>query len=787
MLTADGTGCVPLVCVPPLAALFNTSALRIFNASGSPVDALAAANKPALSRCAGCPAGTAGVYPTCTACAADELCLGPTSVPLIDFAAASSLAAVCPPLTGPAALAALSASSASTVRSGFSWLTNVLTVDGALLAGIVCVALLLSALAAAMLLRTCCGSGTGCCARMGAALNGALKSADLFNMAPAEVDGESPRRASTAVGGFFTLLGVTTLATVASALVLQRAASNIATARSIDVLSADARAELAALPFAAAPPWGVGLQVRITASGEPGKCTAPIDWDAKFLDAGEWVLDAPRGACGAEAATSAQLVFRCAACALSPASTLDIELHYSCQALLIEAGALDANATVSALALPPSETRGAPGALLSSVTWTLLTLASTLTVLPPVPRTSARGYAFAGSSHVTTMAPLATAPAALGGATLVAPLKAAIRVRVQLELQPFFLNVVLSERIPITALLSTLVGLSGIFGFFGTLRGLAFKLAPTRPTKGEHPLSAGEIRALRALAGGGGGSGESATKCVAARAGQEPAARGSAFSVENPLRQRRGGERPAAAAAIRVRDVADCEDVAVGEGAHALADAETPRLEAAAQRAPRLWRRFVESPADGSATFFIAVDSGETAWVIPAGGEEVADEEARSAAEDAPDGPVKELSEAPPVEPAEAPHVESSDEAPPVEPSDEASSVKPAEASSVESSNEAPSIEPADEAPSVEPAESEAPTTSTTAEETRGGGSGSAAAPAESATPPLAVPAGDRTVPAHATDPRRVTVAAARKAVVEAAIISQKARNAWRLAGLYRY
>lgn len=449
MLAAPGGAtCTPLVCAAPLA--LPTAAPR--------------------TACIGCSANLSGVYPACAVCAAGALCPGATSVPLVDFTAASAAAftAACPPLTGPAALPAPRLSTAT--ASGFEWLTGILTVDLAVLSGAAAAGLVVLLLSASRCLLV---TPLPLARSLGGALDFAFSKVDAFAMIGPVGVGESPRRRPRAAGGAFALLGATAFLTVTTVLVLQRAANNVSVARSVDVLDAAQLAAASALPFAAAPPWGQGIQVRITASGEPGACAAPLAWGGAGLAAGAWALAPPRSApCGA-APTSAQLVFSCAACTLTAASALEVTLHYSCQSLLIEAGALDANGTVVALALPPAETRGAPGALLATVTWTLQPLLSVLTSSVPA-QASARGYTLSGSAHAVATAPLA---AAADGAALVAPAAASVRVRVALPLQPFFQNVVLTEKVTVTALLTSIVGLAGIFSLFGTLLGVADEAA----------------------------------------------------------------------------------------------------------------------------------------------------------------------------------------------------------------------------------------------------------------------------------------------------------------------
>ena len=364
-------------------------------------------------------------------------------------------------------------------------------------------------------------------------LNAALASIDSFSKNGVVGVGEPLRNAPRANGGAFTLLGGIAFATLTSVLALERSANNVNANRAIDVLGATQLAAIAGLPFASAPPWGAGLQIRVTASGEPGLCAAPLAWSFRGLDAGAWALASPAAAppppCGASAPTSAQLVFSCPACTLTAASSLDVTLHYSCQSLLLEVGALDANFTVTSLTLPPASTRGAPGALLSSVTWTLQPLVSVLSS-SVASAASSRGYALSGSTFEAVHTPLASSS---GGAALVAPLAASVRLRFALPLQPFFLNVVLTEKVPLSSLLTSIVGLAGIFSFFGTALGSMESVATLKRRVVVRRGAMAKVASSRPpSASGGAGDGE-----------------GPALRRENPLSVAAGEQLAAAAAA----------------------------------------------------------------------------------------------------------------------------------------------------------------------------------------------------------------------------------------------
>lgn len=243
-------------------------------------------------------------------------------------------------------------------------------------------------------------------------------------------------------------------------LVLQRAADNVNSQRSVVVLDAASANLLSALPVFRAAPWGGGLQVRITASGDGNVCASGATWSG--TDSG-WALTRT-AACGRTAAS--QLVFSCADCVLTPDSTLSVVLPYSCQSLLVEAAAMDGAGAVTAFALPAVETTAMPGTLLSSISWTLPTL---LSIVNSSISPSARGFTLTEATHAVVSSPLDDAE---GGGLAVSPNAASVTITIVLPLNTFYAVTVLSEKQSFTALLSSIVGLAGVFGFFGTLLGL---------------------------------------------------------------------------------------------------------------------------------------------------------------------------------------------------------------------------------------------------------------------------------------------------------------------------
>ena len=138
-------------------------------------------------------------------------------------------------------------------------------------------------------------------------------------------------------------------------------------------------------------------------------------------------------------------------------------LHYSCQALLVEAAALDGDGVVTAFALPTGETTAKPGEILSVISWTLPAL---LSIVNSSVSPSARGFTLTAASHTVAAVPLV---AGKGGGLAVVPTAASIAITIALPLNTFYAVTLLSEKQSIAALLTSIVGLASVFGLFGSL------------------------------------------------------------------------------------------------------------------------------------------------------------------------------------------------------------------------------------------------------------------------------------------------------------------------------
>ena len=224
-----GAACVPLLCAAPLAP-----------PDGAPFTA-----------CEGCAANSSGAYPSCLACAAAAFCPGATANALRALSAPdAALAAACPPLAGPLALAP-SLLAPRAAPYGVAWLTGVLSVDNAIITGLSFALVACAGLAAASVLaRIPSDAARGAAARLAAA----LARADVFTPADRVVDGRL-QTTQRAVGGAFTVLGGIAFSTLALTLILQRAADNVATSATVLLLTpvrARRRSNSPSLPTAGA-------------------------------------------------------------------------------------------------------------------------------------------------------------------------------------------------------------------------------------------------------------------------------------------------------------------------------------------------------------------------------------------------------------------------------------------------------------------------------------------------------------------------------------------------------
>jgi len=235
----------------------------------------------------------------------------------------------------------------------------------------------------------------------------ALKSMDLFSIKPPKAENHHPTYLPSYEGGLVTGLALSVILLYAIYMILQWTQNNIFTTNSLALL-AGSLAEYDALPWAKTsvlpglPPTTTALAVRITVAGDAAACAAPLDPPQSLaMERGAWVLEGSKATCGGDSGVS-QHTFVCPGCLLTPGSALVLRFHYSCQAFVVEGGAVPAE--------PPNSPRVFRAPLQSTVAsaaeGTLAQVKYTLNVAlntrQDVDGTLSKGYVVASSSTLVT-------------------------------------------------------------------------------------------------------------------------------------------------------------------------------------------------------------------------------------------------------------------------------------------------------------------------------------------------------------------------------------------------
>ena len=380
-----------------------------------------------------------------------------TAAPLVSFSGviSSLVAPACRTFTGANQLFLQPASfSTALSATGYTWpgLTGFVSSDIVILIGFILSVILVSVFLAA-----------DAHPEVEMVVDPLLKSIDIFaKLTTGRAEGADLKPAPRRLGGILTLLGSVVFLTIALVIIFNREADNVNVQESIAPLTDARYAKSRALPIFSAS-WSAGVQVRITASGDGTACSRPIEWRADNADAGGWGLSTA-SPCGGVGTT--QLIFTCPDClSLDSVTTLSVTLHYSCQSLLIEAGAIDGVGVVTAFALPAAKTAAFNGTLVSSIAWSIPTLFSV--VNSTVDRlTSSRGYSITSGSYSIGTNDLPDTP---DGGLAVVPTTASVSIKISFPLNAFFLNTLLTQKQSLAVLVSSIIGLAGIFTFLNTL------------------------------------------------------------------------------------------------------------------------------------------------------------------------------------------------------------------------------------------------------------------------------------------------------------------------------
>ena len=249
----------------------------------------------------------------------------------------------------------------------------------------------------------------------------------------------SPVNRPSCVGAMLSLLAVVSLAVLGLFLYLARSENNTLAQNSLGVLKLSTWVDTEGWRWKTAPLAGLtspvqGIVVRVHASGEPGACALPLAGalSTSGTTGGSWSLSSSTPACGLHGVSSFSLT--CGpSCFFSSSSKLSFALHYSCQSLLLQVAAVDAQGKSTLLNLPAALTQGAPESFLTAIEWGVGPLYSI--VNDTVGDASVRGYQAVdlGSSVSTTRLVNASG----GGGVLIAPLASAISVKFAFTLETF--------------------------------------------------------------------------------------------------------------------------------------------------------------------------------------------------------------------------------------------------------------------------------------------------------------------------------------------------------------
>lgn len=319
-----------------------------------------------------------------------------------------------------------------------------------------------------------------CCCPGGCTARSALLSVDLFGVKHLVPPYASPRRVRTPFGGCCTLLAVLLIASYWAVLITQRQSNPYLMTRNVAGLSQE-QLQLPVQAGGGVSSTGLkGIHVLVTAAGESGACAA-VNWTASGLVAGQFSL-ASSATCGAVS----QHAFVCPGCVVQGSSLLSLSLHWSCQALLMEAYSVSPEGVVTSVAraatasaeetsVVAASSGSASGSgsisseatvqLLSYVQWEpqpmllLRTDATTATV------NRTRGYALLGGGYkarLTTVQADGFLPQSLS-----------MSVAVVLAPTSIYSEAVVTERVPFSQLAASLLGVLGLIGVVA----LAFRLA----------------------------------------------------------------------------------------------------------------------------------------------------------------------------------------------------------------------------------------------------------------------------------------------------------------------
>lgn len=218
-----------------------------------------------------------------------------------------------------------------------------------------------------------------------------------------------------------------------------------------------------------------GVEVRIFTAGDVGMCAAPLRWSAAGTT-GLWSLTT-QPAC---ADGSSMLVFSCPKCLLSAATELEVYMHYSCQALLLQAAAKSADGSATSIVVDPAQTSAtAADGPIASVTFALQTMlvvsAETMGGYIVLPASVTAVRAAWDEATVRRARPTPTSPPPAPAPSPRSPLRpqfspssTSVLVAVKLPLSAQYTAITYSQVTTLQQLVSSLIGLLALIGSFAS-------------------------------------------------------------------------------------------------------------------------------------------------------------------------------------------------------------------------------------------------------------------------------------------------------------------------------
>jgi len=309
--------------------------------------------------------------------------------------------------------------------------------------------------------------------------NSFLHYVDLFSLNHKLEPNEIPVKKSTTLGGIFSLLALTVIATYSAYMVQSWLDDNTLVQQSLYTLEEETWGLVKGLPWAsniaqgftglspAPPPSSLLLQIQV--DGDPGACAAPLTWSQAGLREGSWRLSTAPAACGAAKSVATHFL-TCPACIFTSSAQVQLTWHYSCQAFLLTATGAQPypSPKTSIFTAPVGLTRAAappaPAGLLQTLTWTIAPVLSVL--WDNITQANSQGWML--SWQDLEVGPLQALASGDGG-LLLQPAASSVTLTIALPLADTYHVTLLTPKVPWTALIANIVGLSGLIGMVGIL------------------------------------------------------------------------------------------------------------------------------------------------------------------------------------------------------------------------------------------------------------------------------------------------------------------------------